>query len=121
MLIVDFRNKVARHYRCFEDLPGKNQEDKIMEWKCYELGIEGRGTEMRHIEPGEPWDMACKFLLEPCGELHIPTVKALPDENTVVLWEVGREEYLPPRCRKPRTRLVRREIGRWTLGEFRRQ
>ena len=45
-------------------------------WKCYELGIEGRGTEMRHIEPGEPWEMACEFLLGPCGELHIPAVKA---------------------------------------------
>jgi hypothetical protein len=46
---------------------------------------------------------------------------AIPDAAVVVLTEEQQEEYTPPRCRRPRTRSVSREIARFTLGEIRRQ
>jgi hypothetical protein len=37
----------------------------------------------------------------------------------VRLCETTTEEYVPPRCKKPRTRIVHTPIGQWTLGVFR--
>jgi len=46
-------------------------------------------------------------------------VADLPDSGTVSLSEATWEEYLPPRCRKPRRREVVTPITTWTLGQFR--
>jgi hypothetical protein len=69
------------------------------------------------MEAGDPWALACEFMLGPTGHVHL---ERLPDEARVTLSETTSEQYTPPRCRKPRTRMVDTQLGAWTLGDFRR-
>jgi hypothetical protein len=62
-----------------------------------------------------PWDVACRVWLSESG------YPGEADDRVLVVSEMHREEYRPPRARKARERWVPREIGRWTLGEFRRR
>jgi hypothetical protein len=52
---------------------------------------------------------------------HLGMSKALPDSTPVLLLDERVEEWLPPRCRKPRKRVVRDVVARFTLGDFRRE
>jgi hypothetical protein len=82
----------------------------------YELKIEGTGCSCNRCpDPeGTPLEVAVQLL-----ETRMYKIKNLPDSTPVVLSDVRMEEYLPPRCRKPRTRRVMDEVARFMLGELR--
>jgi hypothetical protein len=82
----------------------------------YELTIEGTGCSCNRCpDPeGTPLEVAVQLL-----ETRLYKTKNLPDSTPVVLSTTRWEEYLPPRCRKPRTRTVYDEVARFTLGELR--
>jgi hypothetical protein len=63
---------------------------------------------------GALFECACQLLEG--WELDNPK---LPDSAQVSLWEITWEEWVPPRCRKPRDRQVRKLLATYTLGEFR--
>lgn len=63
---------------------------------------------------GELFEVSAKLI-----DGHLRLLADLPDSAKVVLTEESIEQYTPPRCRKPRERLVSRPIMEWTLGEFR--
>jgi hypothetical protein len=87
--------------------------------KFYRLSVQGSSCGLsRHLEEGDPWDMACEIMLGPEGWLHIH--HRLPDDAKVMLCEVSTEQHTPPRCRKPRERIVEKHLGEWTLADFRR-
>jgi hypothetical protein len=86
----------------------------------HELAIQGTSSTISRMpEPeGTPFEIA-NGLIE--ADLDMPSVKVLPDSALVVLLDGQVEEYLPPRCRKPRKRIVRKEVARFSLGEFRKK
>ncbi len=86
------------------------------EHEMKELHVEGRPFSINRCpEPeGTPFEVAHDLFVGNMGLFD-----ALPDSAKVTLSEVTVEEYIPPRCRKPRKRRVATPIMTWTLGEFR--
>jgi hypothetical protein len=82
----------------------------------YELTIKSTGRSFSSFpDPqGAPLEVAVQLI-----ETRLCLVTKLPDSTPVVLSDARQEEYLPPRCRKPRTRTVYDEVARFTLGELR--
>jgi hypothetical protein len=84
----------------------------------YELEIEGTGGRTFVVPPptGTPLEVALALLAHRVYEL-----RDLPDSRPVRLLSCRREEYRPPRCRKPRVRFVRAVAATFTVGELRPQ
>jgi hypothetical protein len=84
----------------------------------YELQIDGDGWRMSTCpQPtGTPLEVVLT-LLKP----NLYKLRGLPDSYRVRLLNCRAEEYLPPRCRKPRTRYVYDTVATFTVGELRPQ
>jgi hypothetical protein len=84
----------------------------------YELQIDGDGWRMSTCpQPtGTPLEVVLA-LLKP----NLYKLRGLPDSRPVRLLNCRKEEYLPPRCRKPRTRYVHDLVATFTVGELRPQ
>jgi hypothetical protein len=77
---------------------------------------------------GEPWSASAvpdpegtplEVALQLMDGIRLARVKHLPDSAKVLLKRVTQDKYTPPRCRKPRDRLVETVVASWPLGEFR--
>lgn len=89
--------------------------------KTYKVSVEGSATSVMTTPldpPKEPKAICCLLLIGD-RDFNDGFYAQYPESSSVRLYEVTTEQYLPPRCRKPRKRTVETLLGEWTLGDFR--
>ena len=92
--------------------------------ESFEFGIDRGGRVMKtlRIEGSHYGISRCPqpqgTPLEVAKELATSVIGDVADDTMMFLIESQIEEYVPPRCRKPRTRIVEAKIGEWAWKEL---